>query len=144
MKNTLSVLMRLHVWRLDQARRALAQAVGSLDQVKDKQRRLAAEIAREQLCAAEVPLEAGLAYGAYAAVAQAREEELRTSLDEARTREAAARETLGQAFLESKRTEVLLDNQRRRQQEEAKTREAQDIEEIAVSRFLNRQDGIDR
>jgi flagellar export protein FliJ len=134
-RKTLSVLNRLNAWRLDQQRRALAKAQSSLDQADENRRLLASEIAHEQACAAKAPLEAGRAYAAYATEAKRRNDALQRVYAEASREEAAARHLLKEAFLESKRTEVLTENRRQQREAETKTRETQSFDEIAVSRY---------
>src|SRR5512134_1410136 len=119
MADKLATLIRLHTWRLDEQRRALADALRELDGLDQASRALEAEIAAEQQTAAAAPAEAGLAYARFARVAAERRAACREAISRAEADVASRREEVQARYRELRTLEIARDNRRERAKAEA-------------------------
>jgi hypothetical protein len=132
MADKLATLIRLHTWRLDEQRRALADALRALDSLQLQSRALDAEIAAEQQAAAAAPAEVGLAYACYALSAVERRAACRKAISGAETDIAIHREKVQACYRELRTLELAQDNRRQRAKAEAARREGLMLDEIAL------------
>ena len=132
MADKLATLIRLHTWRLDEQRRALADALRELDRLHQQSRALEAEITAEQEAAAAAPAEAGLAYAGFARTAVERRATCRQAISDAETDIASHREKVQACYRELRTLELAQDNRRERAKAEAARREGLALDEIAL------------
>jgi flagellar FliJ protein len=132
MADKLATLIRLHSWRLDEQRRALADALRELDSLHQQSRALEAEIVAEQEAAAAAPAEAGLAYARFARTAVERRAICREAISDAETDIASHREKVQVCYRELRTLELAQDNRRERAKAEAARRDGLALDEIAL------------
>jgi flagellar export protein FliJ len=132
MADRLATLIRLHTWRLDEQRRALADALRELDRLHQQSLALEAEITAEQEAAAVAPAEAGLAYAGFARTAVERRAACRQAISGAETDVASRREKVQGCYRELRTLELAQDNRRQRAKAEADRRECLTLDEIAL------------
>jgi hypothetical protein len=130
-------LIRLQRWRLDEARRRLADLERLKEEFQGKQRALEEEIARERSFAGAD--EAGRrAWSNFAERALERRATLARSVAESEAALAAASEEVNQAFREMKKLELAAERAERRQQETAQRREQLRLDEVALDMHRRR------
>lgn len=134
---TLSTLVRLHRFRLDERRREQGELERLVAGFNDEIERLATEVVTEQSVAA-ASLEAGFGYGAYAQGVIERRERLELSLAQAEARLAEAVDKVNAAFREAKRHELLLAERRRQRAAEEARLEQIDLDEVSIDGFRRR------
>ena len=135
MAGTLSTLIRLHEWTVDEKRRALGVLVAGLGTLEDAARGLEAELVAEQRAAAAEPELAGFGYGFYAVGVIHRRERLADSTAQAEAMIEAARDELHDAYQELKKFEITDALQRRREAGEADRLERIELDEIGLQGF---------
>ena len=130
-------LIRLHEWKLDEARRQLA-ALESLSEdfrrqiaVLDAELRNEAEIARESAEAARL-------YGAFLTATRARRQRLEHSLAEVMRQVGEAHGHVTRSFQELKRYELALQTREKRQADQARRAEQGRTDEIGLNLFRRR------
>lgn len=137
MSSGLHTLIRLHKWRLDEKRRALAELQTLADKLADDAGRLEAEIAAEQEIARASP-EAGFGYGNFAKLSIERRKRLAQSIAQVESQIAEATEEMAEAFQELKRYELAQEGRDKRDQAKRKQREDAALDEVALSGFMRR------
>lgn len=130
----LDSLIRLHRWKLEEKRRALADLESLMDELKSRATSLEAEIISEQK-AATGSEEAGFAYPAYAAKAIHRREVLAQSAAELDERIEAAREAVKASFQDAKKYEVAQERKLERERIVAARRERIVEDDMALDMF---------
>jgi hypothetical protein len=130
-------LIRLQRWRLDEARRRLAELERLKEEFRTRQRGLEEEVARERtLAAADEP---GLrAWSNFAERALERRATLARSAAEAEAAFAAAGEEVAEAFGEMKKLELAAERAERREQEAAQRREQLRLDAVALDMHRRR------
>ena len=128
-------LVRLHEWRVDEARRKLGDILRLIGEFEDRAAALEIELKEEQRVAAGAPEQAGFLYGAYATGVIERREGL--AADIARTEEDAAvvQEEVREAYRELKKYEITRDNRQRREAEEMARLDQTELDEVALQTF---------
>lgn len=101
----LDSLIRLHRWKLEEKRRALADLESLMDDLLTRASDLEVEILDEQKAASDSE-EAGFAYAAYATQAIHRRGVLAQSAAELEEKIEAARDDVKEAFQEAKKFEI--------------------------------------
>ena len=130
-------LIRLQRWRLDEARRRLADLERLKEEFQGKQRALEEEIAREQSLASSD--ESGRrAWSNFAERALQRRATLARSVAEAETALADASDEVNEAFREVKKLELAAERAERRQQEAAQRREQLRLDAVALDMHRRR------
>ena len=124
-------LIRLQRWRLDEARRRLADLDRLKEEFQAKQLKLEDEIAREQtLASADEP--GRRAWSSFAERALERRATLARSATEAEAALAAAGEEVAEAFREVKKLEIAAERAERRDQDAAQRREQLRLDAVAL------------
>ena len=139
MSSGLHTLIRLHKWRLDEKRRALAELQALADKLAQDTARLEREITAEQEIARTSP-EASFGYGNFAKQAIERRRRLAQSVAQVEQQIAQATEEMAEAFQELKRYELAQEGRDRRDEAKRKTRENAALDEVALSGFMRRRE----
>ncbi len=134
----LATLIRLHKSTVDDRRRILAALQAERGKLVDELERLEQDLSREQAVAAGT-LEAALTYGGFARHVIAERERLNRAIAVMDGQIVQAEDAVAEAFQELKRYELALEEQRRKQAEEAKRVETQRLDETASVRFTRQQ-----
>lgn len=106
MSEPLPALIRLHGWRVEDRRRALAAARARAEAAGRRLSDLAVEIDRERALCLQSPSVAGFAFPAYRARIAARRATLIAELDAAVAAVTQARDGLAQAYREKRKLEL--------------------------------------
>ncbi len=139
MSSGLHTLIRLHKWRLDEKRRALAELQALADKLAQDTARLEREIIAEQEIARTSP-EASFGYGNFAKQAIERRRRLAQSVAQVEHQIAEATEEMAEAFQELKRYELAQEGRDRRDEAKRKVRENAALDEMALSGFMRRRE----
>jgi flagellar export protein FliJ len=129
----LGSLIRVHRWRVDEARRKLAGLEKLADELRGRAGALDAEVEGEKRGAGR-DYELGRFYGAYAQFAVERRNRLARSLAELQVEIAAARDALAAAFEELKRYETTAERQLRAEAAEEARAEQARFDDVGLSR----------
>src|ERR1700755_2043060 len=127
-------LIRLKKFQVDEKRRKVAQIETMIAEFD----RIAAELDREikvEQDRAGIHDPGHFAYPTYAKAAMTRKENLKRSTDELRVQLDDAQATLGEAFEELKKVEMLDERDQQREKAEANAREQAELDRIAAMRF---------
>jgi flagellar export protein FliJ len=127
-------LIRLHRWRLDEKRRTLAELERLALELDDQERRLAAELVREQAAAA-ASSEARRTYGAYARSVVERRGKIAESKAEVTTQIEQATAAVQEAFQELKRYEIALETREKAARERAGRLEQAVLDDLGLQVF---------
>lgn len=136
----LESLIRLHRWKLEEKRRALAELEALMDDLRTRAGNLEVEIINEQKAAADSE-EAGFAYAAYAAQAIHRRGVLAQSATELEVRIEAARDGVKEAFQEAKKYEIAQERKLERERKVTARRERIVEDDIALDMFRRKSGG---
>jgi flagellar protein FliJ len=139
MSSGLHTLIRLHKWRLDEKRRALAELQALADKLAKDAERLEQEITAEQEIARSSP-EAAFGYGNFAKLSIERRRRLAQSVTQVEQQIAGATEEMAEAFQELKRYELAQEGRDRRDEAKRKERENAALDEVALSGFTRRRE----
>jgi flagellar export protein FliJ len=139
MSSGLHTLIRLHKWRLDEKRRALAELQALADKLAQDTARLEREIVAEQEIARTSP-EAAFGYGNFAKQSIERRRRLAQSVAQVEHQIAEATEEMAEAFQELKRYELAQEGRDRRDEAKRKVRENAALDEVALSGFTRRRE----
>jgi flagellar export protein FliJ len=139
MSGGLHTLIRLHKWRLDEKRRALAELQALADKLAQDTARLEREITAEQEIARNSP-EASFGYGNFAKQAIERRRRLAQSVAQIEHQIAQATDEMAEAFQEVKRYELAQEGRDRRDEAKRKVRENAALDEVALSGFMRRRE----
>jgi flagellar export protein FliJ len=127
-------LIRLKKFQVDEKRRKVAQIETMIAEFD----RIAGELDREikvEQDRAGIHDPGHFAYPTYAKAAMTRKENLKRSTDELRTQLDDAKATLGEAFEELKKVEMLDERDQQREKAEQNAREQAELDRIAAMRF---------
>jgi flagellar protein FliJ len=127
-------LIRLKKFQVDEKRRKVAQIETMIAEFD----RIGAELDREikvEQDRAGIHDPGHFAYPTYAKAAMTRKENLKRSTDELRVQLDDAKATLGEAFEELKKVEMLDERDQQREKAEANAREQAELDRIAAMRF---------
>jgi flagellar protein FliJ len=132
----IGTLIRLAKFRLDEARRQLAELERLRAHLHQSLDRLASEVSREQQQATQTQIKDPYSgYAAYARVAMDRRSTIEQSIADLAPKLGEAEAAVTAAFQEMKRYEIAEDNHRRRAQEKQQRREQTQLDETGLSRF---------
>ncbi len=106
MSESLPALIRLHGWRVEDRRRALAAARERAEAVVERLADLAAELDRERALCDASPIDAGFAFPAYRRRITAERETLSADLSTAVAAVTQARDGLAEAYREKRKLEL--------------------------------------
>ena len=134
---TLSTLIRMHRFQLDEKRRALTDLENLRSDLIGQRDKMEAELKAEQEIAKKVEVGA-FAYAGFARGVIARREKLAGSLAEIDARIEDARQDVAAAFQDLKRHEIALAQRKRRQREEADRREQIALDEVSLDMHRRR------
>lgn len=127
----LDSLIRIAKWRVDEARRNLAELDRLADGLRNRLYALGEEVARERAIASSDP-ESARAFAGYREAATARRERLDESLADLELRHAEMQDQLNEAFGELKRYEIAARDRARREAFEARRAEQARLDEIGL------------
>ena len=127
-------LIRLKKFQVDERRRKVAQIEGMIAEFERMAGDLEREIKTEQERAG-IHDPAHFAYPTYAKAAMQRKENLNRSADELKVQLDDAKATLGEAFEELKKVEMLDERDHAREKAEDNAREQAELDRIAAMRF---------
>ena len=126
-------LIRLKKFQVDERRRKVAQIEGMIAEFERMAGDLDREIKTEQ-DRAGINDPAHFAYPTYAKAAMQRKENLKRSADELKVQLDDAKATLGEAFEELKKVELLDERDQAREREEENAREQAELDAIGMLR----------
>jgi len=126
-------LIRLKKFQVDERRRKVAQIEGMIAEFERMAGDLDREIKTEQERAG-IHDPAHFAYPTYAKAAMQRKENLKRSADELKVQLDDAKATLGEAFEELKKVELLDERDQARERAEENAREQNDLDTIGMLR----------
>ena len=135
--STLDSLIRLHRWRLDEARRQVAELEQLTAKLRAELEALHQEQIAEQAAARNSP-EASFAYGNYAGAVIERRRKLTHSLIATEQQATKAREALAEIFQEVKRYEIAAARRRLAQRVETERREQSQKDDLGTEIFRRR------
>ena len=138
MAGHLKSLIRLNEWRVDEKRLKLGSLLRALENLEGQLSGLESALKKEQALAAESPDEAGFLYGGYARAVIENRRLLRIAVVDSEKKIIAAREELGEAYLELKKYETAQAEQDRTEAEEATRKEQAAIDEVGLQAFMHR------
>jgi len=127
-------LIRLKKFQVDEKRRKVAQIESMIAEFDRIGTELDREIKLEQ-DRAGIHDPGHFAYPTYAKAAMTRKENLKRSTDELRTQLDDAKASLGEAFEELKKVEMLDERDQAREKAEANAREQAELDRIAALRY---------
>ena len=126
-------LIRLKKFQVDERRRKVAQIEGMIAEFERMASDLDREIKTEQERAG-IHDPAHFAYPTYAKAAMGRKENLKRSADELKVQLDDAKATLGEAFEELKKVELLDERDQARERADENAREQTELDEIGMLR----------
>ena len=129
-------LIRLKKFQVDEKRRKVAQIEAMIGEFERIAGDLEREIKTEQ-DRAGIHDPAHFAYPTYAKAAVTRRENLKRSADELKSQLEDAKATLGEAFEELKKVELLDERDQQRDRAEAEAREQAELDAIGALRLQN-------
>lgn len=132
MRESLPALIRLHGWRVEDRRRALAAARARADSVGQRLSDLAAELGRERAVSAASPAEAGFAFPAYQRRIAAERDTLAADLSAAVAAVSEARDALAGAYREQRKLELAQQGRDSRQASARARRERIALDELGL------------
>lgn len=138
MAKNFDTLIRLHQWKVDEARRKLGDVLRLIGDLEDRAEALEIELKEEQRVAAGAPEEAGFLYGAYANEVIERRERLAAAIAKAEDEAAEVQEEVREAYRELKKYEITRENQQRREAEEEVHLEQLELDEVALQSYRQR------
>src|SRR3989440_9410305 len=129
-------LIRLKKFQVDERRRKVAQIEGMIAEFERMAGDLEREIKTEQERAG-IHDPAHFAYPTYAKAAMQRKENLKRSADELKVQLDDAKATLGEAFEELKKVELLDERDQMRERAEESAREQAELDSVGLMRVRN-------
>ncbi len=138
MAGKLKSLIRLNEWKVDEKRLTLGSLLRALENLEGQLGNLESTLKKEQALAAESPDEAGFLYGGYARSVIENRRRIRTVIVDSEKAVAAAREELGEAYLELKKYETAEAEKDRLETEERARKEQAVIDEVGLQTFIRR------
>lgn len=139
MNKTLSTLIRLHQFEVDECRRELKTLQEQEDALHAQKQAVADRLAAEKEMARQQPDYAS-AYSRFLAWSRQEQARLQDAVEQLQPALDAARDKLAEAFAEKKRVEISLDNRKAEQAAEEKRLEQNELDELAGNRFRRRRD----
>lgn len=124
-------LIRLHRFQVDEKRRQVAELEVMLQEFRNRERELEAQVLLEQEKAGISDV-AHFAYPMFAKSVIRRRENILNSIEDIERQLDTAKEELGGAFRELKKYEIVEDNRKRRQRREAVRVEQRELDDIAL------------
>lgn len=138
MAGKLKSLIRLNEWKVDEKRLKLGSLLRALEKLEGQLSNLESTLKKEQALAAESPDEAGFLYGRYARSVIENRRRLRTAVIDSEKEIVAAREELGEAYLELKKFETAEAEHDRLEAEERARKDQAVIDEVGLQAFMHR------
>lgn len=132
MGKSLSGMIRLHKWQLDEQRRNLVELEKMRDDLLKKFTDLEEELAQEQDRVANSAM-INISYAAYATVVMERRENLEKSLAEIKVSVEDMKDQVAESFKELKKYEVVEQREFDRQQAEFNRRQQADLDELSIN-----------
>lgn len=136
---SLKTLIRIRKWELDEKRRALKIIQDKEAEIELKQAILEAELEAERTANIEEAA-ASFNFAAYANAAAKQQKNLTQKLKALEPKLAAAMEEIRTAFEELKKIEKTEENRKALEAEEQAKKEAEQMNEIALTQFRRRED----
>jgi len=127
-------LIRLHRWKLDERRRAVADLEALRMAIWEDIEQLEVEMGRESCASRELTKGVAL-FPSYFANARARRMRLEASVDEIEISLDAAREEAAKAYREVRKYETVLENHERQEELSEKRQQQAEQDEIALGIF---------
>ena len=134
---SLSTIIRLHRWELDERRRALAELQALFDKLASEIVRLEEDLKRERAIA-EQTVGASIALAAYLKAMLTRRSHLQESQRQIERQIAVARDEISNAFAELKRFELAKAERDRQDAQRRNKQEVARYDEIALDGFRRR------
>lgn len=132
MGKSLSGMIRLHKWQLDEQRRNLVELEKMRDDLLKKFTDLEEELTQEQDRVANSAM-INISYAAYATVVMERRENLEKSLAEINVSVEDMKDQVAESFKELKKYEVVEQREFDRQQAEFNRRQQADLDELSIN-----------
>lgn len=136
--SSLTSVIRLHKWQLDEKRRALAELQNLHDRLLSELDRLREEIHHEQETA-RTDQSVAFGYASFARAALDRGRRLQQSIAQVETQITVATDEMAEAFQELKRYELAEEERLRREREKLRRKEEAMLDETALVGFRRRQ-----
>jgi flagellar export protein FliJ len=133
MEKDLSTLVRLKKWVVDEEQRALAELLGQIADIENRQKLLQEHVKSEQEAAAADPEGLGFAYGSFAnSVIQIRAQ-FEKALQDLEQQVLTQREKIAEAYRDFKTVEQLQKNREKRAQIEQDRKDQMLMDEMAAT-----------
>lgn len=126
-------MIRLSQWRLDEARKDLAEIDRTLERLDLSLVDLEQDLLKQQSVAEDPSL--GLSFGAYAAASLSRRATLLAEQRKIEHIRAEKQEKVSDAFMELKKFEILAERRAQREKEAEDKRDQAEMDGIAIDRF---------
>lgn len=131
-------LIRLHKWQVDDIRRRLWELEVMRRDFEDKRTELEATLADERHIGETSPIGA-YAYPSFAKAMTERRQKLEESIKNIEQEIETTKASLGDAYRELKKIEVLEENSKKKQRAEKTRREQAEVDEVAIKAFQRRE-----
>lgn len=131
-------MIRLSKWRLDEARKDLAETERVIERIDLTLADLADDLLKQQDVALDPAF--GHSYGTYAAASITRRTDLFADREKAEQIRLEKQEKVSDAFMELKKFEILAERRAQREKEAANKRDQAEMDSIAIDRFARDQD----
>ena len=137
MSSDLGTLIRLHRWRLDEKRRALAELQALAERLAGESKRLAEELAAEREVATQ-STSPPIGFAEYAKAMLDRQKRLAESQAQVKRQIDDARDEIAAAFQEVKRYEIAQTERERRERMRREKLENRLMDEIGLTAYTRR------
>ena len=134
MKTPIDSIVRVHSWKLDEAKQKLVDLEALSLKLEQDLVKLDNEVLHEQDYASHHP-DVAQTYPAYAEAARERRKRLETSIEEVITLKAIAQQELHEVFQDLKKYEEAQANDIKRQQEVLKKKEQAAYDEMGIQQY---------
>ena len=133
-------LIRVRKHAIEQKQKHLADLYRQAEEQAAERKRLAEEFAHESRTIKEMGADMLSFFGAYAKAVDRRMEEIEAEITRLESRILVAQDDMRQAYADLRRIEIVQENRDRQEEEERQKKEAQELDEIGVTRFLTFQE----
>lgn len=136
----LKPLIRVRKHAIEQKQKALANLYRQAEERAGEKQHLIEEFAHESRTIKEMGADMLGFFGAYAKAVDKRMDELDAAIARLESRIQVAQDDMRQAYADLRRIEIVQENRDRQEKEKRAKKDAQELDEIAISRFLVQQE----
>lgn len=131
-------LIRLHKWQVDDIRRRLGELEVMRRDFEDKRTELEATLSDERRIGETSPIGA-YAYPSFAKAMTERRQKLEESIKNIEQEIESTKASLGDAYHELKKIEVLEENSKKKQRADKTRRDQAEVDEVAIKNYQRRE-----